>query len=431
MKASKKEKLRQQKQKKEKLKEDRKIKELEKNNKKIKEIEIKKQSVLNKKDKNIIIFITLIMLLIRCVFLNGESGDYIGFLKPWIDNIRSLGGIKALKYNIGDYNVPYITILTIISYFKCKPLYLIKLVSIIFDFICGIYSYKIVKKLTNNKIYSIITYGVILAIPTVLVNSSMWGQCDSIYTAFILMSIYYLLNKKYLKSFLLLGVSFAFKLQFIFILPMYILLYFRNKNIKFWYFLLIPIVNIILCLPAIIMGRNIKDVLLIYVNQTGTYKDLVLNFPNLYNLIQENFNLFINNYEMIAKIGVIITLLIFFIMWLFVLIKKVEFNSEKIITVALWSIIVSTYFLPRMHERYMFVAEILSIIWYMVYQKKFYIPVVINLISIITYLNFLFDFDFISYNLIAVIYFIVVVEFTIYVMKLLGEDYEVRRDKLE
>ena len=33
--------------------------------------------------------------------------------------------------------------------------------------------------------------------------------------------------------------------------------------------------------------RSFKDVLMIYVNQTGTYKDLVLNFPNLYNLIQD------------------------------------------------------------------------------------------------------------------------------------------------
>ena len=51
-----------------------------------------------------------------------------------------------------------------------------------------------------NKIYSILTYGLILVIPPVLVNSSMWGQCDSIYTTFILISLYYLLDKKYTKS---------------------------------------------------------------------------------------------------------------------------------------------------------------------------------------------------------------------------------------
>jgi tRNA A37 methylthiotransferase MiaB len=29
----------------------------------------------------------------------------------------------------------------------------------------------------------------------------MWGQCDSIFTAFTLISLYYLLEEKYLKSF--------------------------------------------------------------------------------------------------------------------------------------------------------------------------------------------------------------------------------------
>lgn len=431
MKVSKKEKLRKDRLKKEKLKNYRKLREIESNNKKVRDEEIKKQSVLIKKDKYILFGITLFMILIRCVFLNGETGDYKDFLYPWIENIRSLGGFNALKYNIGDYNVPYVFILTIISYFKCKPLYLIKLVSIVFDFICAIFGYKIVKKLTNNKIYSMITYGILLIAPTVLINSAMWGQCDSIYTSFILMSLYYLLDKKYTKSFLLLGISFAFKLQFIFILPMYVLLYFREKNIKVWHFLLIPLINVIMCLPAIVMGRSFKDVLMIYVNQTGTYKDLVLNFPNLYNLIQDNMELFLNHYELIAKVGVVVTLLIFFIMWLYVLVRKVKFNNEKIITVALWSIVVCTYFLPRMHERYMFVADILSIIWFIVYQKKFHIPVIINVISLLSYLRFLFDYNFINYNLIAIIYFIVIVEFTIYVMKLLGDESEDRKYKLE
>lgn len=174
---------------------------------------MKKLKEINKKDLLIIISITIVGLLLRILWLNGKSGDYTTFLKPWIDQINVLGNFHALKYDIGDYNIPYIIILTLISTLKCNPLYPIKFVSIIFDFICAIYGAKIVKFITNNKLSSIVSYGLILILPTVLINSSLWGQCDSIYTSFILVSIYLLMKEKYTKSFIFLGISFAFKLQ--------------------------------------------------------------------------------------------------------------------------------------------------------------------------------------------------------------------------
>lgn len=385
---------------------------------------------LNKNQKIILVLVTLFAILARGLWLSGKSGDYLYFLKPWIDSIRSLGGITALKYNIGDYNVPYVFILTIISYLKCESLIPIKIISIIFDFIISIYGYKIVKKLTNNTNSSLICYSVLLFLPTLLVNSSMWAQCDSIYTAFILISLYYLIDKKYIKSFIFFGISFAFKLQSVFILPLYILLYFREKDIKLYHFLLIPFVNIVMCLPAIIMGRSIQDVLLIYVNQTSTYTNLVMNFANLYSLIDGTKFGFIN-IEIICRLGIVLTIFIYFCIWLFVILKKVKFNSEKIITIGLWSIVIATFFLPRMHERYMFVADVLSIIWFMSYQKKFYMVVVINLVSLLSYFRFLFDFKFINLSYVAIIYFVFIIMFTCYVMKLLGEVDGNRKNKVE
>ena len=375
----------------------------------------------DKKYRRIMLIVSLLALLIRCLWLNGKSGDYLGFLQPWINQIIKLGRFKSLKYNIGDYNVPYVIILTIISYFK-NHLYLIKFVSIIFDYICAIYSYKIVYKVTNNKIKSLITYSIILFLPTVIINGSLWGQCDSIYTSFILISIYYLLDKKYNKSFIYLGIAFSFKLQTMFVIPLYILMLFRDKNIKWYYFLIIPLVNIILCLPSILMGRNIIDVLTIYFNQTNTYKDLVLNYPNIYNIISTNEVFSYKYMDIISRIGMLFTCFIYFIIWLYVIVNKVKFNKEKILSILLWSLMIATYFLPRMHERYMFVGDIVSVIWFICYEKKYYIPMLINLISVITYFRFLFEFDFINYNLIAIIYFVVIVCFTKYILEMLVSD---------
>ena len=101
-----------------------------------------------------------------------------------------------------------------------------------------------------------------------------------------------------------------------------------------------------------------------------------------------------------------------------VIIKKVDFNFEKTIAIGIWSIMIATFFLPRMHDRYMFVADILSIIWFVIYKKKAIVPVAVNTVSLITYLSYLMIGP-IDYTILACVYAIVIVYFTIYVIKLL------------
>ena len=88
---------------------------------------------LDKKQIRLIIIITVLSLIMRVLWLPGKSGDYLGFLKPWVEDIRELGYFKALKYNIGNYNVPYIVLLVFVSFIQGEPLVPIKMVSIIWN----------------------------------------------------------------------------------------------------------------------------------------------------------------------------------------------------------------------------------------------------------------------------------------------------------
>ena len=381
---------------------------------------------LSKKQIYLLIICTIISLIIRFIFRDGESGDYLSFLKPWINQIRTLGYFESLKYSIGNYNVPYIFILTIISLFKYNSLYLIKLVSIIFDYLCAIFGFKIVNKLTKDINKSLLTYIAIIFLPTVITNSSIWGQCDSIYTFFSISSIYYLLDKKYTKSFIFLGISLSFKLQAIFILPLYAILFFKEKKIHIYHFFILPLMNIVMCLPAIIMGRNIKDVLMIYFNQTTEYNCLTLNFPNLYNLYGDVRYCYINS--LYSKLGILLTLLIFVSMLIYILLKKVSFTNKKILLLSIWSIVISTFFLPHMHERYMYTAEILSVIYFIIYLDKFSIPFFINMVSALMYFYCLFNIEIISIKLLSIIYFIFIIFFNIFVYKTVGyEDEDIKK----
>ena len=243
-----------------------------------------------------------------------------------------------------------------------------------------------------------LTYLIVLFLPVVFLNGAYWGQCDSIYSTFCLFSIYLLLRKRYFLSFIILGVAFAFKLQTIFLIPAYLILYFSSRNFSFLNFLIIPAVNFIMCLPAIIMGRNIIDTLSIYFKQTSTWEFLTLGVPNLYKFI-------IGPYDIFSTVGILLTLVAFGFLLYFIIKKEVLWDYEKVIVLVLISILICNFLLPAMHERYLYIADIICVIWYVCFKKKIYIPILLNGISTLTYMNYLYaKIDDLIMFIMAIIY---------------------------
>lgn len=361
------------------------------------------------------ILISLFALLIRYCMLDFESGDYVIFLSPWYDYLKSNGGFKALANYPGDYNVPYMTIMALLTYLPIPKLYAIKLVSIIFDFAIAVSSAFLVKQIVkkNKKEIALITYSIVLFLPTVLMNSALWGQCDSIYATFIILSLLFLLKEKYIPSFIMLGLAFSFKLQFIFILPLYVIIYVCQKKYSILNFLIIPLIDIILSIPAMIAGKPFKECLMVYLNQTGTYKDsLTLNFFNIYNILN-------GTPEIFYKVGELLVLVVCLITLIYCLYKNVKWNNEKIITLGLWFLVVITFLLPGMHERYLFVGEVLALIYYVAYKKNLPIVIFIIFSPIITYSSFLFGLSFPYSQIMSILYLVLIICFTKDTIKLL------------
>lgn len=364
------------------------------------------------------VFITILALAVRVKMLNYNKGDYSIFLKPWFDNLKINGGFKALATYEGDYNAPYMTILALLTYLPIDSLFSIKFISIIFDFTLAISSACLVKSLVskNKNEYFIATYSLILFIPSVLLNSSCWGQCDSIYATFVVLSLLFLIKEKNVLSFIMLGLAFSFKLQFIFILPLYIILYITKKKISIFHFLIIPLVNIIMCLPAIIVGKPIIECLTVYFKQTSTYSSsLVMNFPNIYQI----FN---GNPDMFYTVGELFTIFICAFTLFYILHKNIKFNKEKILLLGIWFITIITFFLPGMHERYLFVGEVLSIVYYIVYRKNGFFALFINMCSIITYSNYLNGMNFPYMQLLSISFLIILFFYTKNVFKILTDN---------
>ncbi|MDS0528183.1 hypothetical protein NNC19_21065 [Clostridium sp. SHJSY1] len=363
-------------------------------------------NIINDNKLVAIIFISIIALIIRMNYLNNAGGDYDGFLSDWSKYLRDNGGFKAITSVETDYNAIYLYFLALFTYIPIKDLYLIKFLSFTFDFIMALAGYFLIsyfKKDSHNKnIYQIAVFSGILLMPTVILNSSRWVQCDSIYTAFLFFSLYFIVKKKYNISFILYGVAITFKLQAIFLFPAYGIIYLKNREFSILKFLWIPLINIILYIPAVIIGKPISSILDAYICQTGKYAyKTTLGYPNIYYFFSTD------NVSLI-KPGIIFTMCLLSLLMLFVLYKKEKLGDKDIIELSITIIFLVTFFLPEMHDRYGYVAEVLSIIYFIIIKKDWLILLIININAIATYASYLDGVPEEVMPIIAVYQFVVV-----------------------
>lgn len=182
--------------------------------------------------------ITIIAIYIRFCLIDYASGDMNSFLMPWATDMKGNGGLKALVNYPGDYGAPYMTLLVLVTSLPIRQMYAIKGLSFVFDFLMAIGAALLVRELVprHKNAYGIAAYAITLFVPSVILNSAAWGQCDAIYAAPILFALYFLVKKKYVRSFVSLGIAFAFKLQAVFILPLFIIYYICEEKYSILYF---------------------------------------------------------------------------------------------------------------------------------------------------------------------------------------------------
>ena len=349
--------------------------------------------------------IGIIALIARASFISFESGDYTWFLKPWFNGLKERGGMSGVKSFTGDYEPLYVTILALLTYFPISSLFSIKIVSIIGDYILAFSSAKLVgilaKDRKNAEKLKIITYTIILFLPNVLINASMWAQCDSIYSAFIILAFCDLFERKYNRMFAFLGIALAFKLQTILILPLFVTMYFVRKDFHWYQFLIIPAMLVICAIPAMCFGMPFSKIFTCFFTQVSEYSEYItLNFPSIFNLFSLKKIPF-NSVLFLKVEWVLITLLVDLFIFIFTLKNKERLNNENIILLAIVFLTVETFLLPKMHERYLFVGEILSVIYAITYLKNFIPAIWLNFQALILYLivlNYDFDMWYLSFN---------------------------------
>ena len=337
-----------------------------------------------------IVIVSILGMMIRVAGRSYVSGDAGGFLLPWFDEIKEAGGLRALGSQVGDYNITYQFLVAIMTYLPFNKLTMYKGVSIAFDYLLALgaafLGCEILKQKSSKLSAVFVTiYAVVLFLPTVIVNSSVWAQCDSIYTSFVIFSLLFLLRKQYKCAFAFLGLAFSFKLQAIFIVPFFLYHYFSEKKYSLLNFIITVVFFYIPCIPGFCYGRSLLDPIKIYMNQSGSYPQMWLNFPSFWVFAG-------NHYEALSKPAILLTVFILGCGLFYVLYRKVDLSgTQPFLEAAVWSVWTCLVFLPAMHERYGYLLEILLLVLVFTDRKYLFCISIAEITGILTYGHFLFQ----------------------------------------
>ena len=296
---------------------------------------------------------------VRAAYFDYETLDYQNFLTRWVSYYRDNGGFRALKDSVGNYNIPYLYFLAFFSYLPVRDLYLIKLLSVFFDVLLAWAAMKLVGRVTREPVMLLGVYFAVLFWPTVFLNGALWGQCDSIYVAFALLGLWLALDEKPVGSMAMMAISFGFKLQAVFVLPVCAVLLMYRKY-KWWHLLVFPATYVLLVLPAVLLGRPFWDTITLYLDQTGSVgSGLNYNSPSIFAIF---WHIPDAQQEQAAKIGIIAAALYMLDLLAIAFIKREKLTDRSILAFSLLFAIGIPFLLPHMHDRYFYAADILSLV---------------------------------------------------------------------
>ena len=328
--------------------------------------------------------LALSAMLLRGACMEHRTLDYENFLAVWVDFFRTNGGWSALSRSIGNYNVPYLYFLALFSYCRIPDLYLIKLLSVFFDVVLAWAVLRLVRVCRGGVTAQAVGFFLTLFLPTVVLNGAYWGQCDSIYGAFALLGVCFALERRPVMSVVCVALSFAFKLQAVFVMPVYLVFLFTGR-MKWRHLLVFPLTYFIVVLPAVLTGRPLLDTLLLYFRQAGSVGDaLNYNSPSVFALVRGDVD---RHFFSVLGIAGAAAFLALVYGWLFL--RRRDVTERTLLCCSLLICIGVPFCLPHMHDRYFFIADVLSLALAVLIPRLALVPALVSFGSLLGYYAYL------------------------------------------
>ncbi len=294
-----------------------------------------------------------------------HSLDADHWFVPWLDHIIVHGPAQSLARpmeidtdgasGFANYNPPYMYALVLGSMLSpiLDSLTIIKLVAIGGAVFCALCLYVLIRQFVSPH-RAILCAAAFLLLPTVVLNGAAWGQTDTIYAGLLAVVVAAAVANAWGLMLLAFGAAMAFKLPAVFIGPflLYVVIAYR---VAVWKWLLAPLAYGLLMIPAALAGRSISDLAGIYLDQADTYRWLSMNVPNPWLYIQ-HFHLM--PYEQGVLLGLALAATVG--LGLASLALRWRLADADLVLLAVASVALMPFLLPKMHDRYFFPADMMT-----------------------------------------------------------------------
>ncbi len=311
------------------------------------------------------------------------TSDYVNYTSQWYAAVQQ-HGFAAAGTAISNYTPPYLYLLWAVSkvFPSISPVIAIKIPSILFDFVCAFLAFRLVALRHPGGRLALFAAIAVLLAPTVVSNSALWGQADSIYAAMLLACVYALMTGHGAWAMVAFGLGLSIKFQTMFLAPALCALWFR-RVIPLWAPLLVPVIYALAMVPAWLAGRPAGELASVYLTQSVTYHQLTKNAPSLYAWLPQSL------YAVLVPAGLaLMTAIGCWFVWR-VWRGRAAMTPALILQLCLLSLIMTPFFLPKMHDRFFFAADVLAIVYAFYFPRRYYVAVAVSFASFFAYLPFL------------------------------------------
>lgn len=312
--------------------------------------------------EGVIIFGAIVVFLIfNYVLVSWTSfTDEILIMKKWGDLVLEKGIFDVYRSGASDYPPIYLLILAFNSWvvrnFWIDPLVMAKTIPILMILFTGLMIYRYLRSEGQKK--SWVVFILYIFNLSLLYNSSYWGQVDSVHSFFMVMSVIFLLKKRYLSSSLIMLVAALTKVMSFSLMPiLWVIILMKSgwqKSIR-WFSINVWLLFLIL-LPFWLTGGG--ENFLYNLFPLGLSSFVSLNafnfwfclFPGFYPelMVSDSLGWGVVSFRIMG----LVMLGFYIVLVIYSLRKKID--KEKII-LAISSIALAFFMLPtEIHERYLF-----------------------------------------------------------------------------
>ena len=302
-------------------------------------------------------------LVIRYSFIPLVVADNEFFFTPWYAIAREQG-LAALAVE-SNYSPLYLYLFTLMA--KCCPTadgvkyFAIALEAGLIAAAC-LLTWRSARPLIKRR-DTALCFILLCMNPVLILGAAGWGQVDMGYAALAVLSIWLLLKGNSRWAMVSLGLALSLKLQAVFLIPLFLIYNFVERKFSFLELIIVPAVWILLGVPMALCGQSPLYAVTCYLAQTELYSNPTFNCPNVFALLGDAMSGKQMIQGMWSRYGMALCVAALGGMLTWLTVRRRRLDERATLLLGAWCVLCCIFFLPRMHERYGIIGEVLLLCW--------------------------------------------------------------------